>query len=178
MNQLALAFAILANATAPSQPFQVQYATFAGGRNVLLCLDGRKIERVTAGKMGFKDAKSSWTSVCAGVRDPVLKGQIFTVRAMKTSVIGGNIAKAGNIVAKFFKQATTPEQCAGLQLAVWEAIEDGGQRADFNGGKFQARGADDILNFAAQYYRAVNEPATAIYLQTNGTNGQPQVLPT
>lgn len=175
MNQIALAFAVLANAAAPSPPIQVQYATFTGGRTVVLCIDGRRVERVTAGKMGFVDPNGSWTSVCGDVRSPVIKGQYFTVRARRTSMVGGNVAKAGNIVAKFFKQAQSLDQCAGLQLAVWEAMEDGGSRPDFLGGRFQAQGSAEVLGFAAQYYRAVTEPGNALFLQTTGQGGQSQV---
>jgi hypothetical protein len=94
---------------------------------------------------------------------------------MRTSDIGGNVAKAGNIVAKFFKAAQNADQCAGLQLAVWEAVEDGGARPDFGGGRFQVRANANVLAYAQQYYRGIEEKGDALYLQAGQGNGQSQI---
>lgn len=177
MEQLALAFALLSQMASPSKPFSVQFVAEQSGRTVQVCLNGTKVETCFAGKLGFRDGKNSWTSVCGAVHSPVRLGQAFPVVACRTTVVGGGVKIAGNIAAKYFKAAVTPDQCAGLQLAVWEAIEDAGSRPDFHSGRFQANASPAVLGYAAQYYQAATTPGTAIFLQT-GNSGQSQVTVT
>jgi len=166
-------FAISSWVSTP-QPFQVQFARSEVGRDVVVCIDGQKVERTFAGKLTFRDQNHTWQSVCADVRSPIRHGEIFTVRAFRASKVGGNIALAGNIVAKFFKSAQTPDQCAGLQIAVWKAIEDGTEQADFGSGRFQVRATQSVLAYAQQYYQGIGEPGEAIYIQSSpGQSGLP-----
>jgi hypothetical protein len=100
------------------------------------------------------------------------------VRPLSSAKVGGNVAKAGNIVAKFFGAARSADQCAGLQLAVWEAIEDGAARPDFGSGRFRSAGSAAVLGFAQEYYKGLGEPGDALYLQTaggGGNDGQSQI---
>lgn len=177
MNPLWLVVAMTVSKSAPSKPFPMQFFTEVSGSRVTVCLDGRKIERTVAGKMGFKDSTRQWMSVCADVRAPIRLGQTVWARAWHTSSLGGNVKKAGNIVAKYFKAATTSDQCAGLQLAVWEAIEDGSKTPDFSSGRFQAKASQDVIRFASHYYQAIETNGEAIFLQTQPGNGQSQVAP-
>jgi hypothetical protein len=143
------------------------------GQNVQILHDGQVIDQTFAGKLTFKDGAHRWQSVCAAVHSPVRQGQVFTVIALKSSKAGGNIAKAGNIVAMFFKSAQTPDQCAGLQIAVWKAIEDGTDQADFTTGNFQVQASPRVMAWAAQYYTAIATAGEAAYIQTaQGQNGQ------
>lgn len=124
---LSLAFAALAS----PQPFAIQFELAVSGRTVTVCIDGRSVETTFAGKLGFRDANHEWQSVCADVRSPVSGGQIYRVQNFSSTLYGGNVARAGNIVAKYFYAAQTPDQCAGLQIAVWKALEDGTDEPDF-----------------------------------------------
>src|SRR3954469_7268018 len=101
MHQLIFAFVFFASLF--PQPFRVQYVQGASGQSVQVLIDGRHVETTFAGKLGFRDGKRSWTSVCADLRSPIANGQYFPVRALKSSEAGGRIARAGNIVAKYFK---------------------------------------------------------------------------
>jgi hypothetical protein len=168
------AFATIVHALTPSQPFVVQFGAAAMGQPVTYCLDGRKVESGFAGKLNFRDASHSWQSVCGAVRHPVMNGQYFPVRVWNTQLLGNNVTIAGNIVAKYFNSARTAEQCAGLQLAVWEAVEDGGKQPDFAGGYFQARASQGAMGWAAQYYQAAGDSGNAAYLQTGDGGGQSQ----
>ncbi|AIE86729.1 hypothetical protein OP10G_3361 [Fimbriimonas ginsengisoli Gsoil 348] len=171
MTQYWLALAFGVNLVAGSQPFPVRFVRSAIGRPVTVSIDGR-LETTFAGKLGFQDAGRSWMSVCADVRSPISQGQFFQVRAVSAGSVGGRIAAAGHIVARFFKSAQTPDQCAGLQLAVWEVLEDGGQQPNFLAGHFQASATPAALEYAAEYYQAANDDGDAIYLQTgNGQGG-------
>jgi hypothetical protein len=155
MKRFALA-AILAAASfasAGDTSLMVRFVRGTTGKEVKVLVDG-KIETSFAGKMGFQDAFHSWQSVCADVHSPVKDGQFFRVVARNSEAVGGNIAKAGRIVARYFAEAQTPEQCAGLQIAVWEAIENGSDELNFTQGKFQVQADDETLSYAAKYYTA------------------------
>jgi hypothetical protein len=171
MNQVMLAAALVAGALPQSQPFKVQFVRGAVGQAVQVSIDGGHVKTTFAGKLGFRDGTRSWTSVCAAVRSPISNGQYFAVRALPSSKVGGTVALAGNIVAKHFDSATTADQCAGLQLAVWEAIEDGGDHADFSRGHFQARATRNAMAYAVKYYEAIAEKGEAAFLQTGQGGG-------
>ena len=162
---------VVASSSSTPQALPVQFGKGVTGRMVTIRLDGWKVETTFAGKLGFRDANHSWQSVCADVRSPVSPGQYFTVNLLNTQSVGGNIAKAGNIVANCFSAAQTPDQCAGLQLAVWKALEDGEDQADFNSGHLQAAANSIIMMYAKRYYAAVSQPGVALYLQVAGGQG-------
>lgn len=174
----AVAFAL--QASAAWRPFELEFATSLRGQNVTVCLDGVEVKRTFAGKLGIRDRRNAVQSLCANVRGPVSSGQHFIVKPLPTSLASRNVAKAGNIAARYFREAQNADQCAGLQLAVWEAIEDGGEQADFAGGRFQARASVDALKYAHQYYQAWSTPGDAVFLESNRgmTMGQSQIVPT
>jgi hypothetical protein len=168
--------ALAAQFLAPARQFPVQFAGELRGRMVVLCLDGQKVETTFAGKLRFRDANHAWASVCAGVRNPVAVGQTYQVRAWNSAFFGGNAKIAVNIVAANFNNASSNEQCAGLQLAVWEAMEDGGIKPDFENGRFAAHADPGVMAYAVAYYAAADKPGIAAFLQTGGS-GQPQITP-
>jgi len=177
VNHFLMGLALLASLAAP-KVITVQYAAPLAGQTVLVSIDGRRPKPEFAGKLGFRDKNSSWTSVCADVRSPVTASQFFPVRILSSAETGGRIAMAGNIVAKYFKSAKTPNQCAALQIAVWEALEDGGTEPDFMRGRFQVQADTDILGYSFKYYQAANEEGDATYLQTGDGGGQGQLSTT
>jgi len=158
VTQIWLILVAAAHIAAAWQPFDAQFVRSGMGREVTICLDGQKVERTFAGKMGFRDVSGTWWSVCADVRSPVSHGHISTMQPANSLKLGGNIAKAGSIVARCFKDAQTADQCAGLQVAVWKAIEDGPDVPDFNSGRFQVRASSAIIGYAQQYYLSGMSP--------------------
>lgn len=156
-------------------PLVVQYAQTGAGRTVTVMLDGKRTKSTYAGVLGFRDASTAWTSVCADVRAPISKGQRFKVRPIAARELGLNIARAGAIVAKYLPQVRTADECAGLQLAVWEAVEDGGEQADFLSGKFRAQAPRTALNFAQQMYLNAGESGESLFLQAGDGGGQSQL---
>lgn len=176
---LALAVATTFAQIAATPPtFPVQYAAELQGREVMVSIDGRNPHRTYAGKLGFRDRSNvTVASVCCDVRSPVRVKQAYMVQLMSTAKFGGNVTKAGNIVAKYFNRATTPDQCAGLQLAIWEAIEDGGDQPNFFAGRFQGLGNENVMKYAEGYYQATGDPGNAALLRTTTNNGQSQIFP-
>jgi hypothetical protein len=176
MSNLCLAIGIAANLIAP-KPVEVQFAQSMAGRNVTVQIDGRVTKTTYAGKLAFRDSNRTWQALCAEVRKPIRAGQFFFVRPWNTAKVGGRVAMAGNIVAKYFHAAKTDDQCAGLQLAVWEAMEDGGAHADFRNGRFRAMASPAVLDYGTDFYEAIYEAREAAYLQDGG-DGQSQISTT
>lgn len=173
-----LAFA--ASATVAQLPFPVQFARSLNGRSVTICLNGH-MERTFAGKMGFLDANHAWSSVCADPGSPVSAGQFFLVKAMSSAKVGGNTAAAGNIVAHCFRGAQTPDECAGLQLAVWKTIVDGPNMPNFGSGNLQVMQASPaVMMYAQQDYQTANQTRDAVFLWAGAGpgNGQSQLSET
>src|SRR5262249_14952293 len=151
---VALAFAAVM-ASAP-KPIQIQYVRAAAGQNVTISIDGRQAHVTFAGKLAFRNQNGAWASVCADVRAPIGGGATYMVMPQSTAKVGGRVAMAGNIVAKYFNFARTPDQCAALQIAVWEAIEDGGDHADFGNGHLRVMASENVLDLADDFYQAVH----------------------
>lgn len=172
-----IAISMAAQMAAQWQPFPVQFAASVTGETVTVCLDCRKVETTFAGKLGFRDrAGAQQLSVCVNVRGPISIGQSFWVKPMMTQRAGGHYALAGNIVAKDFSRARSQAQCAGLQLAVWEAIEDGGRYPDFGGGRFMVQASPAALAWAAEYYQDIATEGNALFLFEGNGDGQSQMM--
>lgn len=154
-------------------PFRIQFVRSVAGMNVEVLLDGQHLKTSSAGRLYIRSATNSAGSYCGDIRSPMRSGQYFSVVQRNSKDVGGNIAKAGNIVAAGFHKARTQAECAALQLAIWEAVEDGGKTPDFSNGHFAVRAPSDVLALAGEFYKAVSTPAAAIYLQTGG-DGQSQ----
>ena len=175
MTQFLLTLVLAANMLLNWQPFDAQFVRSAMGQNVTICLDGQNVHQTFAGKLAFRDNSGTWFSVCADVRSPIQEGQISRSHPSRSAKVGGNIARAGNIVAHFFQKAQTPEQCAGLQLAVWKVIEDGPESCDFTIGRFQAIASPTVIAYAQQYFQAaetVEAPSSALYLAAQSGQSQ------
>lgn len=175
MNQLWLVFAVLASASEAKKPFEIQFVGQVAGKTVTICLDGRKVKKTFAGKLAMRDARHQFASVCADVRTPVATGQVFGVRMVSSDSANKNLARAGRIVSKHFADAKTPEQCAGLQLAVWEALEDGGEKPGYLNGRFQAQADDKVMLYAMQYYDAIGPSKPAVLLGSTTGRAQSQL---
>ena len=166
------------NAKANVKTVPIRYVRSDIGTTVTISLDGGRDQPEYAGKLGFQQGNRAWQSVCANVRSP-MGGAAFPVKLLSSSKFGGNVAKAGNIVSACFNYAHTPAQCAGLQVAVWKALEDGTTQADFSSGHLRVSASPDVMSYARQYYKASGKKGEAVYLQTCDTKpgGQDQLAP-
>jgi hypothetical protein len=174
MNSVTLAIAGLLAAASSPRPVEVQFVQGTTGRTVTIMIDGRQTRTTFAGKLGFRERNRSWQSVCGNVRAPMTNGSFFRLKPLSSKQVGGRIALAGNIVAKYFASARTADQCAGLQLAVWEAVEDGGDHADFSTGQFRAAAPAAAMDYAQDFYEAITDAKEAAYLESQDSGGQDQ----
>ena len=120
---------------------------------VTIQVDGRT-EQGWAGKLQFQDENGrQWGSYCADLRSPIMEGQGYGVKIMPAAKANGNVPLAGKIVALGFNKAQTAAQCAGLQIAVWEALEYG-RHAIGNNSNLRVGASPETLNYAHQFYLA------------------------
>lgn len=178
MIHIGAAIAIVTRVLVPADPFPAEYGGATLGRSIMVSIDGGKPYRSFAGRMLFRDRGGRWSSYCGDVRAPISSGQVIVMKPHSTTLLGGRHALAGNIVAKHFRKALNQDQCAGLQLAIWEAMEDGGAKPNFGNGRFQVGASAPVLHYAAQFYEAVNSPGEAVFLQAAPAGGgQSQFTP-
>lgn len=145
---------------------------------------------VFAGKLNFSNPGNTlglgelFQTVCVDL-DHTLNGNSFPVDLIDSNVQGGGIKLAGNIVKAFFAAAgSSNNNCAALQLAVWEAVYDGaddiannGAAPDWSHGEFKTSASATIKAQAATYFAAITTPGGAYYLKPNPqtTHGQGQM---
>lgn len=131
----------------------IQFMGGTTGKLVSVRVDGQ-IEQTFAGKLQFQDENGrQWLSYCAGIRSPIGDGQSYGVRTIPTSKAQGNVPLAGRIVSLNSKNAVTDSQCAGLQIAVWEALEYGTHAMGQNS-SLRVFTDPVTLNYAHQFYLA------------------------
>lgn len=176
MKRIVMSILLMSSTLALSDGYVMQFVRSVCGKNVTVMIDG-KVEVTFAGKMGFRGPNSSWLSVCGDIRTPVCEGQFCEFAPRDTSAVGGNMAKAGNIVAKYFNAAKTREQCAGLQIAVWEALEYGDAALANPNGCFQVQADQATLAYAEKYYSAADDSGHATCLGSPNRAFQTQVTP-
>lgn len=138
---------------------------------------------VFAGKLKFHNNVSNqdMLTVCCDLDNTISGGQTYNCNAFNSSGVGGGITLAGNIVGGGFISASSNEDCAALQLAVWEATYDGvgnGGVADFTNGIFGADISGSLLTAATGYYALTGVPGSATYYKPDPLNaGQGQLGP-
>lgn len=110
---------------------------------------------VKAGALNFTNGSSTLTTYCADARSP-LDGAFHGYSSMTVDTTAASgLAIAGRIVGQGIGTATNADKQAGLQLAIWSALYDGGANFNANGANFKVQNvSNSILNYAASYYSA------------------------
>lgn len=171
----AVATAIAGLATA--SPFDIKFTGTGAGAGANITWFGN-VMNVFAGKLNFVKNPSgpAFTTVCADLGHYISGGQVYNVDLQFSSAAPANVALAGRIVAANFASATSNEQAAALQLAVWEALYDGASTPSFGGGNFCTNGSThNYDNLATQYYLNCPTNGEALYYKTTGNTGQSQL---
>ena len=121
-------------------------------------------ETVAMGALKFANGSSNIVTYCADALSPLnSSNNPYTVGAVNMTN-GTGLALAGKILATNFNSATTADQQAGLQLAIWDALFDNGSSFNASSGNMKVTGGVNAatLGFAASYYTAgVNSTPTA-----------------
>ncbi len=156
--------------------------TFSGmslpdAQTASISVNGSSFTSVYAGQLNFATGSSTLGTYCADALS-FLNGSSHTYSETNLALTSAtNLGIAGTILANSQGSALTAAQQAGLQLAIWEALYDGG--SSFNaGGNFSVSGASaETLGYASQYYSSycVTPTNCVTYFGTNQSGGQSQM---
>lgn len=172
-----VAAALGAVAISSATPYDVKFKGTDLGKSVSITFFG-STKNVFAGKLRFQamPAGAQFLTVCADLAHSIYGGQIYKVENKFSAASPLGVQKAGNIVADKFAGANTADKAAALQVAVWEALYDGGSAPSFTSGNFCLNGASSSFkSLAASYYSAISKSGNALYLKTTTNTGQSQL---
>lgn len=173
----ALSTVLAANALAT--PFDMKFVRVDQGQGVSLTFDSN-VMSVFAGKLQFQNQSNGnkFLTVCADLTRPISPGQSYNVDPQFSALSTPAVKRAGNIVAANFFGANTNFKAAALQVAVWEALYDGGSSPSFTGGRFCLNGASqNLTSQATEYYQAICNTGNALHYKTTTNCGQSQLAP-
>lgn len=145
--------------------------------------NGSLVVHAAIGKINFTDTNNSnsITTVCADIFSELNTNGHGYSESVTDPNGSTPVDMAGRIVGTYFTSATTADEQAGLQLAVWDALYNSGSSFSLTGNKtntgFSVTGVSaGALSWGATYYAAVNSNAgSAFYLQTSAGGGQSQM---
>ncbi|MBS1718205.1 MAG: PEP-CTERM sorting domain-containing protein [Armatimonadetes bacterium] len=114
---------------------------------------------------------------CVDLDNYIHAGDNWDANVLDSQSLSGGLKEAGNILGNAFFQADNADKAAGLQLAMWEAIYDGGATLDLSVGNFKSTGETAAADAWAQtYYAYRTVDAHAVYFQpVAGSGGQGQM---
>ena len=132
----------------------------------------------SVGLLKFHDSSTStdYTTICADLTAG-LDGQTHTYSTSTTNPLGSSaVDAAGRIIGTWMTSAVTADQQAGLQLAVWDALYNGGSALNLDGDLRITHASSGAVYWAGQYYAAVNgTTGSALYFHTSAHGGQSQL---
>jgi hypothetical protein len=174
------AFAVAIVAPANAQNLQYTGAELSGIKSATISVNGGANKNVLAGRLKFSDGASTILTYCIDAERTLNGGTHgYTSNTLNTNAANG-LAYAGRIVGNAFNLATTTEQQAGLQLAIWSAIYDAGTSFTANGSNFSVSNVNqNVLNWANTYYAGKDTPLPATIqvktFTTQANGGQSQI---
>ncbi len=179
--KLRLVFALLLGAIANFAMANLTFVNTGAGQVVNITYNSSSRD-VFAGKLNFMKGSSSLQLVCGDLDHFISGGQSWNCSEVIASAVSVAMGKAGSIVGQGFAGAISNDDCAGLQLAVWETVYDYGTNGltpDFSNGNFKTNAGGSVLAAANSYYSLLANPdAQAIYYRPIPTDaGQGQLGP-
>lgn len=134
-------------------------------------------KNVGQGILHFNVAPSgSLSSVCAELGS-TLDGNFHQYTISMAGAGNTNVDKAARIVARHFSSVVDNTTAAALQLAVWEALYDGGATFGGASGNFQIVGPTAALADAQNFYSAIDTPGVARWYVSTEGGSQDQFAP-
>lgn len=152
----------------------------SGGQNVNITYLGNN-RGVFAGRLAMFNLVTSTSlfTYCGDLDNTISNGQSWNCTPILAAAHSANMGLAGSILATNIAAAVSDDQKAGLQLAIWEAVYDGGVNggtADFGTGDFKTSANATILGHANTFYASSILGANAIYYRPEPSNaGQGQL---
>lgn len=107
-------------------------------------------ENVYAGTMNIKVDGVSMDAYCVDLDDWNHNGDTYGVNELPISALGSNSIPVGNLFAHYSQGVDSANKGAALQLAIWDALVDGGDGMDT--GQFKASGLGSTLSNLTNSY--------------------------
>lgn len=151
---LRIAFVVCAAIMAVSTQAWADPVTYLGtglAQNVTIRHDGTDMS-VRTGEILIQFQGSQETAYCVDL-DHWILGQWEADIAPVTSVNGG--LRIAYLYDHFASSVTTSVQGAGLQIAIWELLDDFGGTLDLGAGRFRFTGSSTVSNQALAYLAAL-----------------------
>lgn len=143
-------------------------------------INGGSATTVSLGKLSFTSGSTILKTFCADATSTLdSSSHSYTETVLNLSATTG-LAKAGRILATSYGSTSSVDQQAGMQLAVWSALYDGGASFNANGTNFKVTGVSSAaLSFASSFYTAgINNIPTNFKVKSYDTSvkgGQSQL---
>lgn len=150
--------------------------TFTGvGLGKSVTLSGAYNGSVFAGQLHFSDAKfGNLTTYCVDLFNQIRTGMTYPVVLKDSTTAESGYKRAGNIVAAAAGQAKSADAAAGLQLAVWKTLYDGGS-TNWSTGKVRVQASGSVMNYANKFLCYSSQLGKANFYQTTTCVGQSQM---
>lgn len=177
---LALAVGILSVASVANAQSLKYTGTQLGSPNSGTIKANSNTSTVLIGALTFSTGSGSIVTYCADANSPLNNSNNpYTVGNVDLTA-GTGMSLAAKILATGFNSATTADQQAGLQLAIWDAIYDNGSSFSSGTGNFSVVSgvSSTVLDYASSYFTAGknSSPTTAVELfSAQGAGGQSQL---
>lgn len=119
---------------------------------------------VFAGRLNFVDSDAgSVKTYCVDLLKGFGPGAKWHVTTLDSATQSLRLQEAGNIIAAASVLAKTNDQAAGLQLAVWDVLYNGGSKLDLTTGSFRATANASALGYAEQYFALRTKLGHSVY---------------
>lgn len=177
MKSYSAALAVFAAAslvgTASAQNLQYTGLARPDALTASVSINGGSFTNLYAGSLKFTDGSETIFTYCA---DPVaVLNSGFNSYSAGLVDLGGSssMSLAGKILASNYLNANSADEQAGLQLAIWSALLDGGPAFNANGANFKVNNVNaNALNFASNYFASAVDPGDVLVtLYSSSANG-------
>ncbi len=166
---------------ASAESFSAKFAGTALGSGVQVSL-GSQDYWVFAGQLSWDaDGFGDFLSFCVQLTSPLQSTQGFGT-SLPGHINSDTAAKIGKLLTTNFDDIDTPWEAAGMQLAIWNLVHDGDDRADQGILKSTTQAAYSIANMYLAGLDIGKGPiGQVIFLDSytnpkTGANGQDQVI--
>jgi len=177
-----LLVALVAAVSSFAQADNLQYtgSELASIGTATIQVNSGSVQNVGVGRLKFSDGVSTILTYCFDAESPLNGGvHSYTPSIVNTNASTG-LGYAGRIIGNYFNVATTKDQQAGLQLAIWSAVYDANTSFTENGANFKVTNVSaTVIGWANTYYQGRDLPLSMITqvkaFSTTATGGQSQL---
>lgn len=175
---LVAALAVVA-AGANAQSLKFVGTQLPNPETVTALIGGGTERTVQAVGLKFTDGTNSYETYCADIMSSLDSGFHNYSHQLIDMNQNNGLSLAAKILAENVGRADTTQKQAGLQMAIWEALFDGGASFNENAGdlRFSVQTKNSLLEYAGEYYAngvvsTLKPVAYHAYSQGHGSQSQ------